>query len=303
MEFHQLRYFVAAAEELNMTRAAERVHVSQPALSRQISALEEEIGVALFHRVKKRITLTEAGQFFLPRARKLLCDAETSVQLIRETYGDAVEPSLRIGLQTPFLDDIVAPALRRLRRDMPSARVQLFEMEPQGQLERLNEGALDLAIVGNLLEAERDRFEIRTLLRTPMEAVLPEDHPLADQEKVSLAEIAADPHISLSDAAFPGRRRFLTALFASGGREPSVVIERDSISLLIGEVASGNGVALLPRHSRKLPHAGCVFVPLDGTDAHAEVMLVFPRRPPVGRLFDLIARLEESATAAASSEP
>jgi AraC-like DNA-binding protein len=88
MEFHQLRSFVATAEELSITAAARRVHLSQPALSRQIQSLEEELGVALFDRVRQRIHLTAAGRYFLDRARQMLCDAETSAQQVREQFGD-----------------------------------------------------------------------------------------------------------------------------------------------------------------------------------------------------------------------
>ena len=87
MEFHQIRYFVAVAEELSVSRAAERLHVTQPALSRQIGVLEGTLGVALFERVRKRMYLSEAGRWFLPRARQLLCDAETAVQQVGERWG------------------------------------------------------------------------------------------------------------------------------------------------------------------------------------------------------------------------
>jgi DNA-binding transcriptional LysR family regulator len=101
MEFHQLRYFVAAAEAMSMSRAAERVHVSQPALSRQIALLEDELGVLLFDRVRKRIQLTGAGGFFLTKARQLLCDAELSAQQVREQFGGA-RRTLRLGFIGPY---------------------------------------------------------------------------------------------------------------------------------------------------------------------------------------------------------
>ena len=107
MEFHQLRYFVAAAEDLSMSRAAEREHVSQPALSRQVAQLELQLGVALFERKKQRIHLTEAGRFFLQKARQLLCDAETSEQQLREQFAGQ-RRTLRLGFISPFLDDLVA---------------------------------------------------------------------------------------------------------------------------------------------------------------------------------------------------
>ncbi|NJM38259.1 MAG: LysR family transcriptional regulator [Akkermansiaceae bacterium] len=115
MEFHQLRYFVAAAEELSVSKAAERTHVTQPALSRQIKLLEEEIGVRLFERIKQRIHLTEASKFFLEKARQILCDSEMTVQRTREEYGGA-RKTIRLGFLSPFLDDLVAPVVREFQQ-------------------------------------------------------------------------------------------------------------------------------------------------------------------------------------------
>ena len=125
MEFHQLRYFVAAAETGSVTAAAARAHVTQPALSRQIAKLETRLGVDLFERRKQRIHLTEAGRWFLPRARQLLCDAETCEQQLRESFGNA-KRTLRLGVLASFLDDLVAPVVRELKKKHRGIPVSLF---------------------------------------------------------------------------------------------------------------------------------------------------------------------------------
>ena len=296
MEFHQLRYFIAAAEELSITAAAKRVHVSQPALSRQIAALEDEVGVALFDRIRKRIYLTDAGRFFLPRARQILCDAETSTQLIREQFGKA-KRTLRAGFQNPFLDDIIAPAVKSLRKSTPRLKVELFELEPRAQLDRLRDGELDLAIVGNLVEKDRERFATRRLMKNRMAAVLPDDHPLAGRKQIPLKLLAEDSHISLSDAIFPGRRKFITEICQAQGFDPAIVAECNSIPLLLGEVSTGSGVALLPRHCEKLPHAGCVFVKLQSPVVYAEIIAVFREEEQSGVLSKLLTNLQSAADA------
>lgn len=273
MEFHQLRYFVAAAEDLSITRAAKRLRVSQPALSRQIGALEEELGVALFDRVRKRIHLTDAGRFFLPKARQILCDAETGVQQVRERFGSS-RRTIRLGFLTPFLDDIVTPAIKALRREVPRIDVALFELTPRAQLDRLRDDELDLAVLGNLSEGDREHFTTVTLARSRMGAVLPEEHPLASRKQIGLRELESESFVSLSDVLFPGRRQFLRSICQAAGFEPRIVEENDSLSLMLGSVSAGAGVALLPLHSRKLPHAGCVFVPLKSPPVYAEVMAV-----------------------------
>jgi DNA-binding transcriptional LysR family regulator len=142
MEFHQLRYFIAVAEELSVSRAAERLHVSQPAMSLQIALLEDELGVALFDRIKKRMHLTDAGRFYLGKARQIVCDSETGAQQVREQFGGK-RRTLRLGLLGPFLDDLVAPAVREFRQRHPSVQVSLFDLHPRAQLDRLRSHELD----------------------------------------------------------------------------------------------------------------------------------------------------------------
>jgi DNA-binding transcriptional LysR family regulator len=300
MEFHQLRYFVAAAEEQSMTRAAERAHVSQPALSRQIALLEDEIGVALFDRIRKRIHLTEAGRFFLSRARQLLCDAELSTQQVRERFGGG-RRTLRLGFIGPFLDDLVAPAVREFQQRHPGSKVSLFDLPPRAQIDRLRQNELDAAVLGNIEESERPRFTVRQLSRHRMAAVVPEGHRLAHRKSVKLSELAADEWVSLSNAFFPGRREFLHECCGMAGFEPRVVAELDSLPLMLAAVATGSGVAIIPGHSRKLPHGGCVFLRLASPVITTRLLLVTPKGPPPAGLATLAALLAERAAGLADA--
>jgi DNA-binding transcriptional LysR family regulator len=294
VEFHQLRYFVAAAEEMSISKAALRVHVSQPALGRQIALLEEELGVALFARAKQRIHLTEAGGFFLTKARQLLCDAETAVQQLRESHGDG-KRTLRIGFMPPVLDDVVTPALRMMRRKYPRQQLALFELSPRAQLDRLRDHELDLALLGNYDPEDADVFHITKLLRSRMALLLPSDHPLAGESVVDLKLCAGDPFISLSNTAFPGRREFLRSICTRSGFVPQILDEVESIALMIATVSAGAGIGILPQHCEKLPHRGCVFRKLKGAAVYAEAFLVRHREAPVGEAFlHLIQMLEQA---------
>ncbi len=273
MEFHQLRYFVAAAEELNISKAAARLHVTQPAMSRQIAVLEDELGVPLFDRVRKRIHLTEGGRFFLGKAQQILCDAETSIQQARERFGHA-KPVLRAGFVIPLLDDIIGPAIRAFRQSHGEVQVSLFELSPRAQLNRLRDGELDIAILGNIEEADRERYHISVLGRFPMAAVLPESHRLASRPTVALSELRTEAFVSLSEESFPGRREFLKEIGRRAGFEPLIRRECDSVPLVAAHVAAGEGVALLPHHAVKLPHGGCVFVPLSEPAPAVEALAV-----------------------------
>jgi DNA-binding transcriptional LysR family regulator len=291
MEFHQLRYFIAAAESLSISRAAERLHVTQPALSRQIAALEGTLGAALFERLKQRIHLSEAGRFFLPKARQLVCDAETSAQQVREQFGDAPR-TLRLGFLSVFLDDLVAPVLREFRQRHPKARVSLFDLPPRAQLDRLRARELDVAILANLDDGDREHFSVRRLSRHAMAAVVPDDHPLATKKSLKLSALASDPWISLADAFYPGRREFLREICAQAGFEPRLHSEVDSLPLLLTAVAAGDGVAILPGHARKIPHAGAVFVRLASPAPTTELLLAQAKgiaSPELATLVELIA--------------
>ncbi|MCR9246293.1 MAG: LysR substrate-binding domain-containing protein [bacterium] len=294
MEFHQLRYFVAAAETASMSAAARREHVSQPALSRQVAQLERTLGVPLFERKKQRIHLTPAGKFFLPRARQLLCDAELGAQQLREEFGGA-RRTLRLGYLSPFLDDLVAPTVRQLKRDHRSLKVAMFDLPPGAQLDRLGARELDAAILGNLEPEHSQRFTARQLSRHRFAAALPADHPLADRRRIPLAALRGETWVSLDDLAFPGRRAFLQAVCNDAGFEPAIGAEVDSVTTMLGTVAAGDDVALVPHHSSKLPHDGVVFVRLESPAPTAELRFVTRRREPMAELDSLYRLLRERA--------
>jgi DNA-binding transcriptional LysR family regulator len=292
MEFHQLRYFVAAAELGSMSQAAVREHVSQPALSRQVALLERQLGVLLFERRRQRIHLTEAGRCLLPRARQLLCDAATAEQQLRERFGDG-RRTLRLGFITPFLDDLVAPTVRALKQRHRRLGVALFDLPPKAQLERLAAHELDAAVLANLDPEHRRQFSTRTLSRHPFAAALPSTHALAARKTVALHELRHDEWVSLADAFFPGRRAFLTAACQDAGFTPQIAIEVDSVPMMLGSVATGDGIALVPRHSEKLPHDGCVFVRLEPPVPISELLLVTARGntlPELATLTELLLR-------------
>lgn len=276
MEFHQLRYFVAAAEELSMSRAAERVHVSQPALSRQIRLLEEEIGSELFHRIKQRIYLTDAGTFFLARARQLLCDTEMALQHTQEQFG-GMKRTLRLGFLSPFLDDLIAPVVREFQQRHARSKVSLFDLAPRAQLDRLRLRELDLGILANLEDEERKQFEVRTLSRHRFIAAIPSSHRLAGRKSLKLSELKNDKWVSLSNAYFPKRREFLISTCEKAGFTPHITAEMDSLPMMLAEIGTGGGVGIMPAHAAKVPHNGCTLIPFSSPAIHSELLLILPK--------------------------
>jgi DNA-binding transcriptional LysR family regulator len=291
VEFHQLRYFVAAAEALNISRAAQKLHVSQPAMSRQIRLLEDELGAALFERVRQRIRLTPAGAFFHTRARQLLWDAEAAGRELRERFAGAGR-LVRLGFITPFLDDLVVPALREFRAADQRTQFSLFDLPPSALLQQLREGELDAALLGNIAPEHRKEFDVRAVSRHPMAAVVPSGHPLARRKTIKLAALGRDPWISLAESAFPGRRQLLAEAGRRAGFVPRVASEVESLPILLATIAAGEGVGILPSHAAKLPHAGCVFIALAPPAPSATLFIVLargPAAPEVAALLHILA--------------
>ena len=244
--------------------------------------------------------LTDAGRFFLVRARQIVCDAETSLQLVREQFGEA-KRSIRLGFLTIFLDDVIVPAVKALRKRSEKFEISLHELSPKAQLDRLRDGQLALAVLGNLSDEARSRYEVSCIARSPKAAVLPEDHRLAKRKQILLSELSDDPFVSLSDTIFPGRRNFLRSVCQSQGFDPTIAEEADSLSLLLGSISAGGGVAILPAHSAKLPHAGAVYVPLKTPVIYAEMLAVYKPNQPSNTIDLLLRELKRAADSISSS--
>jgi DNA-binding transcriptional LysR family regulator len=226
----------------------------------------------------------------LPKARQILCDAVTSEQQLKERFGGA-KRTLRFGFIGPFLDDLVAPVVRELKQAHRGLLVALFDLPPRAQLDRLAARELDAALLANLEPEHRRQFAVRALADHPFAVALPEGHTFAGSESLALAALRSAHWVSLDDAFFPGRSEFLRSACAAAGFEPTVVAEVDSVAMMLGVVASGDVVALVPRHAEKLPHAGCVFVPLEPPVPVAELVLVTRRdeaMPELETLFTLL---------------
>ena len=227
MELRHLRYFVAVAEELNFSRAAGRMYLSQPALSQQIRKLEQELGVALFQRTKKHVALTEAGQVLLEGARRVLVLVEQTSRETREV-GGAEGRHLRVGFPEYANHTPVADALQTFRRRYPYVELEEHEtftlQETLQQIDKLHKGTLD---IGFMLRPEEDELlEIEHVLDIELVAALPEGHPLAGREVVSLRAVGRTPHPVLAQLPPPLLRLRGRVLQAGGLRTQGGAAQR-----------------------------------------------------------------------------
>lgn len=252
MEIRQLRYFVAVAEELNFSRAAGRMYLSQPALSQQIRKLELELGVSLFHRTKNYVALTEAGQAMLQGARRVLVLVEQTAREVRE-LGGAEGHHLKVGFPEYANHTRVADALQTFRRRYPYVELEEHEtftlQETLQQIDRLHKGTLD---VGFMLRPEEDDVvEVEHVLDIELVAALPAGHPLAGREEVYVKELSDERLILFSRSFHPRCYDYVVGCCREAGFEPKVV-QRKEPQLYSGAttyrmVASGIGVGIVAR--------------------------------------------------------
>src|SRR5262245_13588236 len=258
MELRHLRSFVAVAEELHFGRAAARVHIVQPALSRQIRALEEELGVRLFERDRRRVALTPAGTTFLDEVRGLFEHVNRAVDAARRA-DRGERGSLRIGY-VPAMASTGLPALvRTFRNRYPDVDVQMHEMNPAMQVEALLGKRVDVGFVRGPIH--EPALETETVLEEPLVAALPSGHRLGRHKRLRLAMLAGEPFVLQARSSGPGSHDQILAVCRSAGFSPQVVQEGSQAE--VGSlVASGAGVAIVPASLRAIRRAGVLYRPL-----------------------------------------
>jgi DNA-binding transcriptional LysR family regulator len=261
MELRHLRYFVVVAEELHFRRAAERLHMSQPPLSQQIRALEEEIGVQLFTRNQRRVELTAAGAAFLVRAREILDSVEDAARQARRVQRGEVG-RLAVGFVGSAMYTFVPELLQSFREQAPDITLRLQELGTTEQLRQLDDGRLDVGFI----RAPRTHPDLRieTLLWEPVVAALPDLHPLAGELSLSLEDLHGVPLVLLSRAGAPGLRAALDGAIDQLGGEDNIVQEAAEMQTVIGLVAAGVGISIVPESVRALMRRGVSYRPLDG---------------------------------------
>jgi len=248
MDLRHLRSFVAVAEELSFRRAAERLHLSQPPLSRQIKTLEEELGVRLLERDRgSRVCLTDAGKSFLIDAR-LAIDTATAARGRAQDAAREARSQLKLGNMPVLSTHVLPPLLRAFRKHSPQVQVSLLEMNRPMQLEALREGRIHVGIFPDLGAPLDRKFQSMPLYTCPMVAVLPVEHPLAKEGKapISVNRLAGQTLLISSPETSPGYVERLNDLCVAANFTPTATHPVEGPANLLGMVAAGYGVAILP---------------------------------------------------------
>ena len=269
MDLRHLRYFVAVAEQQNITRAALQLHLSQPPLSRQMRNLEEDLGVALFNREAKAVRLTEAGRVFLTEARIILQRAEEAVELVKDV-AKGKRGEIHVGYAPSLTVEVLPRALRYFRESNPAVGVQLHDLSTQEMLRGLRDGKLNAALLVQVPPKALTGLVFEKLQHQLVCVAMHPAHPLARARMVKLEHVAKERLVAFTLADYPEHQAWIADLFAPLNRSPQIVEEHDSITSLIAAVESGRGVAVIAQ-------------PLNGlASPRLKIRPLQPAPPPLG---------------------
>jgi len=260
-----IQYFIAVAEELHFRRAAERLHMAQPALSRAIKCLEEAVGTELLARTNRRVQLTSAGAVFLEGCRQSM-----------ETIQHAAEQALlaqegRVGhLKIAYTDNAIAGVLpgiiERFRREEPRVSLDIVHSFTEEQYQKLDNRVIDFGfLMGPVTLSGLDQI---TVQKEPLVVILPENHPCAASDQVCLADLADYPFVTGMRRVWKYFFKHLDPLFERAGYRPSIIQEAFNSEGIFGLVAANMGVAILPESTRNYFRRGVVVRPLADDHPH-----------------------------------
>ncbi|MGH9430032.1 MAG: LysR family transcriptional regulator [Terriglobia bacterium] len=274
MELRHLRYFLAVAEELHFGRAAAKLHMSQPPLSQQIKRLEEEMGLRLFQRTRRKVQLTPAGSVFREEARQTLAQAECAVRSAqRASQGEIGQ--LVVGFVDSAVYHALPPVLRAFRGRFPDVELVLREQNPAEQFQALRSSRLNVGFARSAVTdpdlAQEEIFD------EPLIAALPHTHALARRHRIQLRDLAGERFVFFPRALGPGFYDQVVSLCQKAGYSFRVVQEANEMQTIVSLVAAGIGVAIVPASIRSLRMPAVSYVSLAEPGARTAMRITWRR--------------------------
>jgi len=293
MELRHLRYFQTVAQELNVTRAAERLHMAQPPLSRQIRQFEEEVGVALFDRVGRGLKLTEAGRFLLEQSTQLTQRLEETIESTRR-IGRQEKRWFGIGFVPSVLYGVLPELIRELRASEQQVEVGLAEMITVEQVAALKSGRIDLGFGRIALSDPAIRQQV--VMAEPLVAALPANQPPPGRDALTPKGLASRPFILYPARPRPSYADHLLSLFRAQGLQLRVAQEANELQTALGLVAAGVGITLVPASIQRLHRDDVKYFDIDAPGFVSPVIMSYREgdtSPFLARAVEWVMRQEE----------
>jgi DNA-binding transcriptional LysR family regulator len=283
MDLRHMRYFIAVADELHFTRAAEKLRIAQPALSKQIRDLEDEVGATLLNRSGRSISLSDAGRVFYERASLALQAAEAAlVETRRAQRGETGKIAIGFFEQSAYT--LLPPILRAYRLSFPDVDVQLRWLSVTAQCDALRRGDTDVAFIRSIANLGPidglDQLSAIKLHREKFVLAIPEAHHLRARETVKIAECANEPFVGYPEAFAPDFHAMVMRQCALHGFSPRLSLEVGQSYTLLGLVSAGTGIAFVPASAQKMKFEGVLFKRLDDELPEIEIYLAWRAQKP-----------------------
>jgi DNA-binding transcriptional LysR family regulator len=294
MELRHLRYFVAVAEELNFTRAAERLNMAQPPLSTQIRSLEEELGVRLFDRDKRRVDLTQAGRQMLVRARAILAAADDAVKEIRRTAAGEIGELLLGYAASAMFTELLPATLRAFQKALPNVQLVVHEMTSRDQLYAIHARKLDLGILRRPDMPVPPGVRMEEWYTASLVAAIPKGHPLAKKASIRVTDLQDQPLIAYPRDSGIGLYWRVIDLCVKAGFQPRIVREARDASVMMGLVSAGIGISIVPADTQCIRLEGVVYRQMEGPEAFSALHIAYRTADRNEHLLALLAELRRS---------
>jgi DNA-binding transcriptional LysR family regulator len=296
MELRRLRYFVAVAEELHFRRAAQHLHIAQPALSQQVQKLEQELGTQLLHRTRRGVALTPPGAVLLEEARRLLHQADQAASLTRAA-GSGTVGRLRVGYLADSVPPVLPHAIARFATRHPGIEVQPETLPARRAIDDVRDGRLDIALVG--LPAPTGSLKVTPVASESTVAAVASYLPLSGRSSIAMTQLANTPLVLLPRSANPAFHDGVTSACREAGIAPRIIeTSEPKVELALMVVAAGGGVALMPASvSEVYTVPGIVIRPLEPPAPITELALI-SRAEPVSTTVEAFLRLATTRTLA-----
>lgn len=271
MELRHLRYFVTVAAEGSFSRAAEKLHIAQPPLSRQIQQLEDELGARLLDRGRP-ITLTEPGKYLFEQARQMLQRVE-EIRAMTKRLAKGSVSQFTIGFVASTLYESLPEIIRRLRLVAPGVEIILTELMTVEQVAALKEGRIDIGF--GRLRLDDPRITREVIHEERLVAAIPCGHPFRRSKKLKLKQTASEPLIVYPRTPRPSYADQVLSFYRDQGLEPSVAFEVRELQTALGLVASGAGICIVPASVKKLGREDLAYIDLDEPGISSPIIMSY----------------------------